>query len=110
MYPLGYRKRERNGNLKFDNTLQFGVENFAVIYRNYLPEIMMPLQPVLSIRVDAHYFGELRLSLVQPDGYHDFKTESHIRMYKMSCWVLTDFNLCLCAVTLNCAMFEHTSE
>ena len=39
---------------------------------------MIPLQPVLSIRVDAHYFRELRLSLVQTDGYHDFKTESHI--------------------------------
>ena len=49
---------------------------------------MTPLQPVLSIRVDAHYFGELRLSLVQTNGYHDFKTESHIRMYKISCWYL----------------------
>ena len=37
-----------------------------------------------EIRVDAHYFGELRLSLVQADGYHDSKTESHFRMYRMS--------------------------
>ena len=95
---------------KFDNPLQFIDLNFAVIYRTYLSEIMIPLQPVLSIRVDAHCFGELRLSLVQNDGYHDFKTKSHIGMYKMSCWVLTDFDLCLCTVTLNCAMFKHTSQ
>ena len=85
MYPLGYRKRERNGNLKFDNTLQFGVENFAVIYRNYISEIMFPLQSVPYFRVDAHYFRELCSSLAQTDEYHDFKTESHIRMYRRSC-------------------------
>ena len=52
---------------------------------------MIPLQPVQSIRVDADYFGELRLSLVKTDEYHDIKTESHIRMSR---WVLADFNLC----------------
>ena len=70
----------------------------------------MPLQPDPSIRVKAHYFGELRLSRVQIDGYHDFKTESHIRMDRMSRWVLTDFNLCLCIVALNYAMFKHTNQ